>query len=96
MNLRDLQKEYGEWATKVFPKATQQSSINHLKDEVENEIHPDCDPKELADAVLLLLHLAYRMNVDLEKAVLEKFEINKNRKWQVELNEKGFQSHLEE
>lgn len=94
-SIKELQEEVGSWAVRIFEKATQESTIAHLRDEVNNELHPDCDPLELADCVLLLLHLSYRMNVDLEEAVLRKFEINKKRKWQTEINEKGFQSHIE-
>jgi NTP pyrophosphatase (non-canonical NTP hydrolase) len=36
---------------------------------------------ELADVALYLLQLAYLTGVDLEQAILDKLEINYNRKW---------------
>jgi NTP pyrophosphatase (non-canonical NTP hydrolase) len=39
---------------------------------------------ELADVALYLLQLASVTDIDLEKAVLDKIEINKTREWDVE------------
>jgi NTP pyrophosphatase (non-canonical NTP hydrolase) len=39
---------------------------------------------ELADVALYLLQLASIMNIDLEKAILDKIEINKTREWDQE------------
>jgi len=36
---------------------------------------------ELADVALYLLQLAYLTGIDLEQAILDKLEINYNRKW---------------
>ena len=39
---------------------------------------------ELADVALYLLQLAYVTEIDLEKAILDKIEINKQREWDQE------------
>lgn len=39
---------------------------------------------ELADVGLYLLQLASVMGIDLERAILEKIEVNKTREWDVE------------
>ena len=39
---------------------------------------------ELADVTLYLLQLASVTGIDLEKAILDKIEVNKTRKWDVE------------
>jgi NTP pyrophosphatase (non-canonical NTP hydrolase) len=39
---------------------------------------------ELADVGLYLLQLAYVTEIDLEKAILDKIEVNKKRVWDVE------------
>ncbi len=39
---------------------------------------------ELADVALYLLQLASVTKIDLEKAILDKIEVNKTRKWDVE------------
>ena len=39
---------------------------------------------ELADVALYLLHLASVTGIDLEKAILDKIEINKTRQWDQE------------
>ena len=90
-----LQLECGTWADKTFPTNTQQSIINHLKKEVTQELHPDCEPDELADCILLLIHLAHKRGLSLYDEVRKKFEINKARKWG-KPNEQGFVEHIRE
>jgi len=49
----------------------------------------DSFQKELGDAVERIFHLAGIMGIDLEKEILEKQEMNKNRVWDwTEMNEK--------
>ena len=46
--------------------------------------------EELADALMRILHLAGIFDINLEKEVIKKLEINKDRKWNYKkLNEKG-------
>lgn len=99
-SLRDFvdacQAEIGQWADDTFPQSSQETIIAHLRDEVGNEITVDCDPHELADAALLLLHLAHKRGLSLASLVREKYERNKQRTWQSEKNERGFFSHTSE
>jgi NTP pyrophosphatase (non-canonical NTP hydrolase) len=45
--------------------------------------------EELGDVIQRTLHLATALNIDVEKAILQKMELNKNRDWNWEnINEK--------
>ena len=92
----DWQDNVGKWAETTFPKSDEESVIAHLRDEVNNELHPGCDVEELADCVLLLLHLAHKKGEPLVQAMRIKHGINQRRKWATEKNEKGFFPHVEE
>ncbi len=91
----DWQENVGEWASKTFPEATEESIIAHLRDEANNELAHGCAPEELADVVLLLLHLAHKRGISLVQAMRDKFRRNQNRTWGAK-NEHGFQEHVTE
>lgn len=99
--------DIGLWATKTFPNAVPQSIVRHIEDEVEeldeitrlaikDESKLSEIPGEMADIILLLFHLAYIKDIDLGQAIVDKFEINKKRKWNTEPNEEGCYKHIEE
>lgn len=88
------QKTIGTWADATFPTSTQATIIAHLRAEANDEIGVDCDPMELADVGLLLLHLAHKRGVDLYELMREKHKINQSRKWEARPNDRGFMSHL--
>ena len=94
-DLDDWQQNVGEWAEKTFPQSTQDSIIKHLQHEANVELMPDCDPEELADVALLLLHLAHKRGISLVQEMRNKFHRNQQRKWG-EKNSQGFQEHLPE
>ena len=50
----------------------------------ENAKDKDALASELADVALYLLQLASVTEIDLEKAILDKIEVNKTREWDVE------------
>jgi len=50
----------------------------------ENARHKQELAGELADVALYLLQLASVTGIDLEKAILDKIEVNKTREWDVE------------
>lgn len=50
----------------------------------ENAKDKDALTNELADVALYLLQLASVTEIDLEKAILDKIEVNKTREWDVE------------
>ena len=90
----ELFERVGRWALSTFPKATLEGTINHLRDEVQNEVHPECDAEELADIVILAIHLATRRGIDLYAEVEKKIAINEARAWPTEPNEDGYFPHI--
>lgn len=98
-------KDCGQWAEETFPKATPKSILEHLKEEY-NELDEAVNniglcvgsnniSEEMADICLLIFHLAYKENIDLGKAIMDKFEKNRKRIWETETNEKGYFKHIE-
>lgn len=92
---KSLQDEIGAWGDVTFPNSTQQTIIAHLRSEVNEEIAPDCDPEELADAAMLVMQLAHKRKLNLDALVRAKFEKNKRRKW-VWDEKAGFSRHVKE
>ena len=102
-----MTKEMFEWITKwqreTFTQATAQTAANHLKSEVDELLHDVtwCKPKEqtvaeYADCFLLLFGSAslYGLSYDdICKAINDKMEINKERKWG-KPNDQGFVEHI--
>jgi NTP pyrophosphatase (non-canonical NTP hydrolase) len=83
-----LQKRIGKWQQKTFPSSNELSKIKHLKCEVkelEKAIQEKQNKKdiahELADCIFLLIGIADLQQINLTKAIKEKFYINKQRKW---------------
>ena len=86
-----FQDEVGEWAEKTFPHSTVLTCINHLWREVaELKDSADaaaitewngCDPEELADCFLLLLHIAHKIKANLLVEAVVKHGKNKKRTW---------------
>ena len=81
--------EITQWQRATFPGANPMSKLAHLAEELQ-ELHDDLkDNKpernlEFADCFLLLFGCAAADGMsyeDISKAVAEKFEINKARKW---------------
>lgn len=82
-----LINEIAEWQDKIFTEATPLSAAIHLQREVRELVfdltsgNPKSMRLELADVFFLLVAVAHLSGVELEEAVLEKFEINKKRVW---------------
>ena len=55
----------------------------------ENAKDPQELAGELADVALYLLQLASVTGIDLEKAILDKIEVNKTREWDVRESDRG-------
>ncbi len=99
--------ECGTWADKTFPKATPETIMAHMQEEVDEltaavDEHTDIGEEtkamiaeEMADVQLLLFHLAHKLNVDLPAATFEKFETNKKRKWSTKPEKEGHFKHIE-
>ncbi len=94
-SLSKWQQEIGDWAREAFPQATERTILSHLRNEVNTELFPGCDADELADVVLLVLHLANMRGIDLEAEIEAKHEINTGRTWAAVKNAEGFYPHVE-
>ena len=93
-DLTTLQKGLGDWAAVTFPDSTEESIIAHLRSEVNEELHPGCDPSELADVAILVCQLATKRNLRLFDLMNAKHAINLKRKWGPK-NADGFWEHVE-
>ena len=93
-------EEIVEWAEATFPKSTYHSVFEHFKSEVkELELAVDGDSQdaiadEIADCMMLLYHLSYKLGIEPSEAIFDKFIINQSRSWG-EPNELGFCEHIE-
>jgi NTP pyrophosphatase (non-canonical NTP hydrolase) len=95
-DLDRVQRIVGEWGTKTFPAATNESIVAHLRDEACELLADGSDlAEEAADCLLLLLHLAHRNGFSLFDAAGAKFAVNVGRDWQTEPNERGYMSHVD-
>ena len=80
-NLNELTLEIGKWAEATFPDSTPETIIIHLTREVIELCKRPASGEEMADVLLLLLHLAFKQGVDLTAEVRSKFVINQGRTW---------------
>lgn len=84
---QQLIQEITEWQDSVFMEATPLSAATHLQREVRELIfdlkngNPKSSESEMADCFLLIIATAHLSGVDLEAAIEEKMEINRNRVW---------------
>jgi hypothetical protein len=104
----ELYNEIIEWQDRTFPKATPSSILEHLRREVKELSRNRNDSLEYADCYFLTLHMVCRMNqyqeklrraasnvgIDIEKAIRDKFKINKERLWK-EPDSQGVYEHHE-
>jgi len=89
-----LQEQIAAWADKIFPDRTVFNSTTKLiLEEIPEWLQDQDDPHEYADLVILILDIAYLKGIDVKKAVLEKMEINRKRKWKKDPNT-GFMNHI--
>jgi len=83
--LRELQSEVVSWANGLMPDRTPEEAFRKLmEEEIEEMKKAPTDAMEYADAVIILLDLAYLLGIDIVEAVRSKMEINRNRKWKIE------------
>lgn len=96
MDINKIQQDVSEWAYKVFQEATLSSIFNHIRSELEEIEKEPHDVSEWADVMILFIQAAYNENhsmTQIFKAVEDKFEINKKRKWG-KPNELGYVEHI--
>lgn len=89
-----LQHDIAAWIDPLHPQRSPLGTIAKLLEEIGELIASERmeDPLELADIAILMLDLFYLVDVDVEKAVTAKLEINKAREWRKQDN--GALSHL--
>lgn len=78
-----FQKELGDWCDKTFPNSTPKTILLHFKNESKELLEAtDAETdQEIADCIMLLLHLAHKRGISARDAIRDKFEICKKRKW---------------
>ena len=81
-SIEEVHREYLGWEEKTFPGETSEEQGNHLLEELTELVLTKWEePGEYADVLMLLFALAKGNGVDIWKAFLEKFEVNKGRRW---------------
>jgi hypothetical protein len=101
---KEMFEEITAWQKSVFTKATAYSASKHLEEEVGELVHDLTwdKPKEqtiseYADCFLLLFGSASLYGLTYEaicKAINDKMEINRRRKWG-EVNKEGYVKHID-
>lgn len=85
--IKDLQYKIGRWQRETFGESTSLSKIEHTelelqelkKELISGTYQGKCD--EIADCFILLLGIADLEQIDVEKAIEEKFEVIQKRTW---------------
>lgn len=89
-----MQKDIAEWADTLIPNRTaKQAMIKLVMEEIPELLRNPEDAGEFADVVILVLDIAHLQGIDIEKAVIEKMEKNKARKWVTD-TETGIMHHI--
>ena len=98
-----LEKEYIDWADKTFPDTTIEAIVHHMWEEIHETIDENSTANhrhETADVAMLFLHLTSKLGIEvkiesdiLKEAVVDKWEICKNRTW-AEPDENGVIRHV--
>lgn len=84
-DIGELQKVIAQWADTVFPTRTaHDAAVKLMLHEIPEWLDTMDDPLEFADLVILILDIAHLKGIDIKKAVLNKMEINRARKWTVD------------
>jgi NTP pyrophosphatase (non-canonical NTP hydrolase) len=77
----ELRQDAVAWANGNFPQATTRSKAEHLRREVAELVETPSDGEEMADVLLLLLHLADGEGIDVITEAAKKLAKNKRRVW---------------
>lgn len=105
-NTDDLQRLVGEWSVETFDQKRDATKVfglgsaMHLIQEAEelaiairNNESVERIAEEAADCFSLLCGIAHRRGFSLHDALVEKFQVNKNRQWG-DVDEKGVIHHV--
>lgn len=88
MEVNELVQMLGEWSQKTFNPTGKTnkysrlvSMFRKLTEEIQELSQELSSPMEIADCVMLLMDMAYLNKIDLESAIIQKLNINRERKW---------------
>lgn len=84
-DINQLMDEVHDWAEATFPDRTDASILLKMYSELGEVMENPTDALEHADVFILLLDYAKRNNVNIGAAIREKLEINKQRKWEMDV-----------
>lgn len=94
-SIKALQKNIAEWADTVFPNRTAHGALCKLMlEEVPEFALDQHSPSEYADLVILILDIGTLNGIDVERAVLDKMETNRKRRWTIN-KDTGIMRHTE-
>ena len=80
-SLDALARDIAAWGAKTFPGSDPDSTVEHLRREVDELRANPVNGEEMADVFHLLVQLARVTDIDLVAEVDRKFAINKGRRW---------------
>ena len=76
-----LFKEIARWAAETFPDSTPDAKLAHLRREFRELEAAPADPEEIADCIMILVHLGEGQGFDMEAELWRKLAINRARTW---------------
>lgn len=95
-SIAQLTEQIVEWADDVIPHRRPTSALTKMvMEEIPELIISDHDPLEVADVGILFLDYCHLNKINLGEVILQKMEINRNRKWLINADT-GLLSHDEE
>lgn len=95
VTLRTLQKDIVRWADRTFPNRTVDDILRKLEEERKELLDGMITGDEYADIFILVMDLAAQHGIDVQKALVDKLEINRKRQWALN-PETGTMQHVEE
>ena len=90
-DIKHLQEEVVAWADSIFPHRTIHSAALKLYEEIGEMLRDPHSADEHADIYIMMLDISSMYGVDVEEAVRQKLEINRQRAWK--LTELGTLKH---
>jgi hypothetical protein len=95
IGINAIAEEVHDWANKVFPERGLGSMALKLYEEIGEWLRDPSSRSEFADVMIMLLDAAIKCGItDIDRAILEKLSINRNRAWKI--SALGVMSHQEE
>ncbi len=83
VTLRTLQNDIVRWADRTFPHRTVEDILRKLEEERKELLDGMITGDEYADIFILVMDLAAQHGIDIQKALVDKLEINRKREWKL-------------